>query len=75
MKRGKIYFGYKEKVCYSEDGEELEKDVQRFGDALVLGDFQGQAGPGSEQPGLVVCISLFIAVELYYMNVRDSFQL
>ncbi|KAK4815071.1 LOW QUALITY PROTEIN: hypothetical protein QYF61_015355 [Mycteria americana] len=44
---------YKEEFFYREGGETLEQVVQRGGRCPILGNFQGQAGWGFEQPGLV----------------------
>ena len=52
-KRGKIYTGYKEKVFYVKSNEALAQVAQRCGRCLILGDTQGQAGWGSEQPDLM----------------------
>ena len=41
-------------VFYSEGGEALEQAAQRCGGCSVPGDFQGEAGSGSGQSGLVV---------------------
>ena len=39
---------------YNKDGEALEQVSQRCDGYSVLGDIQGQAGPGSEQSDLAV---------------------
>lgn len=36
--------------------ETLEQVAQRGGRCSIPGDIQGQAGPGSEQPNLAVCV-------------------
>ena len=39
---------------YGKGGEALEQVAQRYRGCPIPGDIQGQAGQGSEQPGLVV---------------------
>jgi len=41
-------------VFYREGGETLEHVAQICGGCPISGDFQGQAGPGSQQPDLAV---------------------
>ena len=36
------------KMLYSEGGEALDQVAQRCGGCPIPGDFQGEAGPGSE---------------------------
>jgi len=43
---------YKEEILYCETGEALEQVAQRGGRCPIPGNIQGQAGRGSEQPGL-----------------------
>jgi len=40
-------------IFYQEGGETMEQIAQRGSGVPVPGDIQGQAGRGSEQPGLV----------------------
>ena len=41
-------------MFYSEGGEAVEQVAQRSGGSPILGDNQGHAGWGSQQPDLVV---------------------
>jgi len=44
--------GYKEEIFHDEGGETLEQVAQRGGGCPIPANIQGQAGRGSEQPGL-----------------------
>ena len=48
--------------------------AQGGGGCRILGDIQGQAGQGSEQPDPAV-VSLLIAGELDYMTFKYLFQI
>jgi len=52
----------------------LEQVAWRSSECPLVGDIQGQAGWGSEQPDLLQ-VSLFIAGGLDWMAFKDSFQL
>jgi len=43
---------------YNKDGEALEQVSQRCDGYSVLGDIQGQAGPGSERPDVAIHVSV-----------------
>ena len=45
--------GYEEEVSYHEGGKTVEQIAQRGSGDPILGTIQGQAGQGSEKPGLV----------------------
>ena len=44
----------KEMVFCNKDGDALKQVAQRSGGCPILGDIQGQAGEGSEQPDLAL---------------------
>jgi len=48
-----IKTGYKAEIFCNEGGETLEQIAQRGSGGPIPGNVQGQAGQGSEQPGLV----------------------
>ena len=49
---------YKGKIFYSEGGEALEQVAQRCDWCPITGDFQGEAGSGTEQPDVAVHVPL-----------------
>ena len=51
-------------VVTGEGGESLQQFAHRSDGCPVLGDVQGQAGPGSEQSDRAVDVPVFISEEL-----------
>ena len=53
LKEGRLSLDIR-KNFYNKDGEALEQFAHRVSGCLVPGDFQGQAGQGSEQPDCAI---------------------
>ena len=67
-------FGYKEEVFYGKGGEALAQVARRGSGCPFLGDFQDQAGWGSEHL-MELYVSLFTAGELDWITFEGPFQL
>ena len=53
LKEGRFALDIRKRFFYGEGGETPEQVAQRSSGGLIPGNIQGQAGRGSEQPGLV----------------------
>ena len=74
LKERRFRLNIRKKFFYNKCGKALEQVAQRGGGCPILGDTQGQAGWGSEQPDVAV-VSLFIAGELDQMVFTGSLEL
>ena len=54
LKEGRFRLGIEKKFFYNTTGETLAQAAQRGDGCSILGDTQGQAGWGSEQPDIAV---------------------